>query len=268
MLYESTSPLLHRYLAAQSGAVQKAGRAVFLVVALGEHTASRSVRVNVCRTYLKRAVRTLGGQFREDELPNADVAEVAMDFGGYSRAQVLFVLPCTPFESSGSVVRRALCQYRVPETRLLVLRPDFRVPIGKMVTHFRGTASHHLGLQDVAEVIHCNDYVALCVGINGVHSPGSIDSEAYFLRTKFAAKEQLVIDARLEDRILTIVRCFCDGSLLRPPPYFVRWHRDDYYVCGEQVGEGRFGAVFKCVDTRDNSQVCSFRNVRPVNGWL
>ncbi|KNC54690.1 CMGC/CK2 protein kinase [Thecamonas trahens ATCC 50062] len=170
------------------------------------------------------------------------------------KAEIVLVSPTAYLVSSGHVLKTVLELTASSPGELLVLYPDLRVTIGKYRSYQSGTASHP-GLPDLYRCLESTEFPRFGIGINGIHKAGPTSSWDNFIATEFEPHELAMFEVRTLVRVKDGVGLLLAGKLDPPEPFELVWENGDHYVCGDKVGEGKFGAVFKAVDTRDSSEV-------------
>jgi len=115
---------------------------------------------------------------------------------GAGEEQVLYVVPNTFMNESGSAVSAALSYYKVAPTDLLVIHDDIDLPFGRLRVQMAGGSGGHNGIRSVEKSIGTKEFSRLKVGVG--RPPGSTDPADFVLRT-FTKKERSEMDLIVGD---------------------------------------------------------------------
>ena len=126
--------------------------------------------------------------------PSRVRCEVAQFGAGDSR--VLFVVPSTFMNESGSAVRSAVSYFGIDLSRMLVVHDDIDLAFGRLRLQVNGGSGGHNGIRSLEKALGTPDFSRLKLGVG--RPPGSMDPADFVLRP-FSKAERGEVDVIIEE---------------------------------------------------------------------
>jgi len=139
-----------------------------------------------------RVVARHGARF--GRAPSRVRCEVAQFGVGDSR--VLYLVPSTFMNESGSAVRAAVDYWGVDLSRVLVIHDDIDLAFGRLRLQVNGGSGGHNGIRSLEKALGTPDFSRLKLGVG--RPPGSQDPADFVLRP-FSKAERGEVDVMLEE---------------------------------------------------------------------
>lgn len=148
-------------------------------------------RHNVGFEVVARVVARHGSRF--GRAPSRVRCEVAQVGAGDNR--VLYVVPSTFMNESGSAVRAAVDYYGLDLSRILVVHDDIDLAFARLRLQVNGGSGGHNGIRSLENALGPN-FSRLKLGVG--RPPGSMDPADFVLRS-FSRTERVEVDVMLEE---------------------------------------------------------------------
>lgn len=126
--------------------------------------------------------------------PSRIRCEVAQQGAGDER--VLYLVPTTFMNESGSAVRAAVDYFGVDLARLLVVHDDIDLPFGRLRLQVNGGSGGHNGVRSLEKALATPDFSRLKLGVG--RPPGSSDAADFVLR-QFTKAERDQVEVIFEE---------------------------------------------------------------------
>lgn len=126
--------------------------------------------------------------------PSRVRCEVAQNGVGDSR--VLYLVPTSFMNESGSAVRAAVDYYRVDLSRVLVVHDDIDLAFGRLRVQVNGGSGGHNGIRSLEKALGTPDFSRLKLGVG--RPPGSMDPADFVLRP-FGKAERVEVEVIFEE---------------------------------------------------------------------
>lgn len=126
--------------------------------------------------------------------PSRIRCEVAQQGAGEER--VLYLVPTTFMNDSGSAVRAAVDYFGVDLARLLVVHDDIDLPFGRLRLQVNGGSGGHNGVRSLEKALATSDFSRLKLGVG--RPPGSSDAADFVLR-QFTKVERDQVEVTFEE---------------------------------------------------------------------
>ena len=114
--------------------------------------------------------------------------------------KVIFLLPTTYMNLSGSAVKKCMEYYKVPLSNLLVLSDDTYLTFGDVRLKISSSSGGHNGLKDIENKLGTKDYLRLRIGIG----EKTTEDLADYVLQNFTKDELLKLDEIVEKCIIEI----------------------------------------------------------------
>jgi len=115
---------------------------------------------------------------------------------GVGDSRVLYVVPSTFMNDSGSAVRAAAGYYGIDLSRVLVVHDDIDLPFGRLRLQVNGGSGGHNGIRSLEKALGTPDFSRLKFGVG--RPPGSMDPADFVLRP-FSKAERVEVDVVIEE---------------------------------------------------------------------
>lgn len=139
-----------------------------------------------------RVVGRHGARFTR--APSRVRCEVAQVGAGANR--VLYVVPSTFMNESGSAVRAAVDYHGLDLSRVLVVHDDIDLAFGRLRLQVNGGSGGHNGIRSLEKALGTSEFSRLKLGVG--RPPGSMDPADFVLRA-FSKAERVEVDVILEE---------------------------------------------------------------------
>jgi PTH1 family peptidyl-tRNA hydrolase len=126
--------------------------------------------------------------------PSRIRCEVAQQGAGEER--VLYLVPTTFMNESGSAVRAAVDYFGVDLARLLVVHDDIDLPFGRLRLQVNGGSGGHNGVRSLEKALATPEFSRLKLGVG--RPPGSSDAADFVLR-QFTKAERDQVEVIFEE---------------------------------------------------------------------
>lgn len=167
-----------------------------LIVGLGNPGAAyEGTRHNIGARAVLKLAKKEGLKFRSEPLLNGELAA-----GVVEEERVLFFLPMTYMNSSGTAVRRTMGYFKLLLQHLIVVCDDIALPFGTIRFREKGSAGGHNGLKSIEEHLGTQSYARLRIGV-GDRKEGDL---ADHVLSRFTAEEEKEIPPMLEKAISSL----------------------------------------------------------------
>ncbi len=110
---------------------------------------------------------------------------------------VLLVKPLTFMNNSGAATRRALEQYSIPLSHLLVVVDDFWLDLGTIRVRAKGSDGGHNGLRSIIEHLGTEEFARIRCGIRREPMPPK-DEMADFVLSPFDPEEKATVESMID----------------------------------------------------------------------
>ncbi len=110
---------------------------------------------------------------------------------------VLLVKPLTFMNNSGAATRRALEQYSIPLSHLLVVVDDFWLNLGTIRVRAKGSDGGHNGLRSIIEHLGTEEFARIRCGIRREPMPPK-DEMAEFVLSPFDPEEKATVEGMID----------------------------------------------------------------------
>jgi PTH1 family peptidyl-tRNA hydrolase len=131
---------------------------------------------------------------RFSRAPSRVRCEVAQHGAGDSR--VLYVVPSTFMNDSGSAVHAAAGYFGIDLSRILVVHDDIDLAFGRLRLQVNGGSGGHNGIRSLEKALGTSDFNRLKLGVG--RPPGSMDPADFVLRP-FSKVERVEVGVILEE---------------------------------------------------------------------
>ena len=115
---------------------------------------------------------------------------------GVGDNRVLYAVPNTFMNDSGTAVRAALGYYSLDVGSLLVIHDDIDLPFGRLRIQVAGGSGGHNGTRSLEKTLGTKEFSRLKFGVG--RPPGSMDPSDFVLRD-FTKAERPEVDLMIED---------------------------------------------------------------------
>ena len=115
---------------------------------------------------------------------------------GVGDNRVLYAVPNTFMNDSGTAVRAALGYYSLDVGSLLVIHDDIDLPFGRLRIQVAGGSGGHHGIRSLEKTLGTKEFSRLKFGVG--RPPGSMDPSDFVLRD-FTKAERPEVDLMIED---------------------------------------------------------------------
>ena len=127
--------------------------------------------------------------------------------------KVLFVLPQTFMNLSGTALGGAARFYKVPATEILVIHDELDLPFGRMQLKSGGGTGGHNGLKSILEHYGQDTFARLRFGIGKPEGAGAKDRVTSHVLSGFSPEEQRALEPLL-DRAADMAEAWAREGLL------------------------------------------------------
>lgn len=110
--------------------------------------------------------------------------------------EVMLVKPLTFMNNSGEATRRALEQYSIPLSHLLVVVDDFWLTLGTIRVRARGSDGGHNGLRSIIEHLGTEEFARIRCGIRKEQMPPK-EEMAEFVLSPFDPEERATVETMI-----------------------------------------------------------------------
>ncbi|HVE84249.1 MAG TPA: aminoacyl-tRNA hydrolase [Myxococcales bacterium] len=118
--------------------------------------------------------------------------------GSLSGERVLFVLPQTFMNLSGTAVAGAARFYKVPPADVLVVHDELDLPFGRLQLKSGGGAGGHNGLKSILELYGEDGFARLRFGIGKPEGPGAKERVSSHVLSGFSTEEAKALEPLLD----------------------------------------------------------------------
>lgn len=154
---------------------------------------------------VSRLVDTLGGTWKEASKWKAVINEQTID-----GEKVLFVLPQTFYNETGSTVRALVDFYKLdPTSDLLVIHDDLALPFGTIRTREKGSDAGNNGIKSINAAIG-EEYARIRIGIWNELRDRMDDAD--FVLSRFTADEEATLMNDILPLVEQLVKDFIAGT--------------------------------------------------------
>ena len=115
---------------------------------------------------------------------------------GVGDSRVLYVVPSTFMNESGSAVRAAAGYYGIDLYRILVVHDDIDLAFGRLRLQVNGGTGGHNGIRSLEKALGTPGFSRLKLGVG--RPPGSMDPADFVLRP-FSRAERVEVDVVIEE---------------------------------------------------------------------
>ena len=115
---------------------------------------------------------------------------------GTGDQRVLYVVPSTFMNESGSAVRSAAGYFGIDLSRILVVHDDIDLAFGRLRLQVNGGSGGHNGIRSLEKALGTPDFSRLKVGVG--RPPGSMDPADFVLRP-FTKAERVEVEVMFEE---------------------------------------------------------------------
>jgi PTH1 family peptidyl-tRNA hydrolase len=115
---------------------------------------------------------------------------------GVGDSRVLYVVPSTFMNDSGSAVHAAAGYFGVDLSRILVVHDDIDLAFGRLRLQVNGGSGGHNGIRSLEKALGTPDFSRLKLGVG--RPPGSMDPADFVLRP-FSKAERVEVGVILEE---------------------------------------------------------------------
>jgi peptidyl-tRNA hydrolase, PTH1 family len=172
----------------------------FLFVGLGNPGSEyEKTRHNIGAYVVYNFALELGLTFKKESKVEGYIAK-----GSIEGRRVIFLLPTTYMNLSGTSVRKCMSYFDVEIDNLLILSDDTYIPFADLRIKLGGSAGGHNGLKDVENKLGTKDYPRLRIGIGEKTEEDLSD----YVLARFTKKEQEQMDNIATGSISLIKREF------------------------------------------------------------
>ncbi|MCB1114266.1 MAG: aminoacyl-tRNA hydrolase [Chlamydiia bacterium] len=161
-----------------------------LVVGLGNPgDRYKNTRHNIGFQVIRKVADKLSMTFKTDKKFQGEVAKTKAAFEGGEEREVIFLLPTTYMNLSGSSVASMARYLRILAPEVLVVADEVDIPFGTLKVAMRGSPGTHNGLKDIAAKLGTREFPRLKVGI-GDRLYGTLESHVL---GNFTEEEQALL---------------------------------------------------------------------------
>jgi PTH1 family peptidyl-tRNA hydrolase len=114
---------------------------------------------------------------------------------GVGDNRVLYLVPSTFMNDSGSAVRAAVGYYGIDLSRVLVVHDDIDLAFGRLRLQVNGGSGGHNGIRSLEKALGTPDFSRLKLGVG--RPPGSMDPADFVLRP-FSKAERVEVEVVIE----------------------------------------------------------------------
>ncbi len=154
---------------------------------------------------VSQLVETLGGSWKEVSKWKAMISEQTID-----GEKVLFVLPQTFYNETGSVARSIIDFYKIdPSSDLLVIHDDLALPFGTIRTREKGSDAGNNGIKSINAAVG-EHYARIRIGIWNEMRDRMDDAD--FVLSRFTADEEASLKNEIAPEVAKLATRFINGT--------------------------------------------------------
>lgn len=125
-----------------------------------------------------------------------------------SDSKVLFLLPTTYYNGSGTAVQQVATYYKIPPESILVVHDELALPLGMIRTRHGGADAGNNGVKSISNHVG-SDTVRLRIGV--FNELRNRVNDAEFVLSKFSKDEQTIL-LKIEPVVHQTIQTFINGD--------------------------------------------------------